>query len=74
MEQAYMLLNSPEAKAFDLSLEPKAVYDIYNTGHFRLVAYWHAASRNKAPVLSVLPQSMSHSRVLIRMKTVIPGW
>jgi hypothetical protein len=36
MEQAYMLLKSPEAKAFDLSQEPKAVYDIYNTGRFGL--------------------------------------
>ncbi|HEY4207578.1 MAG TPA: DUF1501 domain-containing protein [Puia sp.] len=36
MEQAYMLLNSPEARAFDLSLEPKASYDIYNTGRFGL--------------------------------------
>ena len=36
MEQAYMLLNSPEAKAFDLSLEPKEVYDVYNTGRFGL--------------------------------------
>lgn len=36
MEQAYMLLNSPEAKAFDLSNEPKESYDIYNTGRFGL--------------------------------------
>ncbi len=36
MEQAYILLNSPEAKAFDLSQEPKEVYDIYNTGKFGL--------------------------------------
>ena len=36
MEQSYMLLNSPEAKAFDLSLEPKESYDIYNTGRFGL--------------------------------------
>jgi hypothetical protein len=36
MEQAYMLLNSPEAKVFDLSTEPKASYDIYNTGKFGL--------------------------------------
>ena len=36
MEQAYMLLNSPEAAAFDLSKEPKASYDIYNTGKFGL--------------------------------------
>ena len=36
MEQAYMLLNSPESKAFDLSLEPKDSYEIYNTGRFGL--------------------------------------
>ncbi len=36
MEQSYMLLNSPEAKAFDLSLEPKEIYDKYNTGRFGL--------------------------------------
>jgi hypothetical protein len=36
MEQAYMLLNSPEAKAFDLGQEPKESYDIYNTGKFGL--------------------------------------
>ena len=31
-----MLLNSPEAKAFDLSTEPKESYDRYNTGKFGL--------------------------------------
>ena len=36
MEQAYRLLNSPEAKAFDLSQEPKEVYNIYNTSKFGL--------------------------------------
>lgn len=36
MEQAYMLLNSSESKAFDLSTEPKEIYDIYNTGRFGL--------------------------------------
>jgi hypothetical protein len=36
MEQAYILLNSPEAKAFDLSQEPKEKYDVYNTGKFGL--------------------------------------
>jgi Protein of unknown function (DUF1501) len=36
MEQAYILLNSPEAKAFDLSLEKKEKYDAYNTGKFGL--------------------------------------
>ena len=36
MEQAYILLNSPEAKAFDLSQESKESYDRYNTGKFGL--------------------------------------
>jgi Protein of unknown function (DUF1501) len=36
VENAHRLLNSPAAKAFDLSLEPKASYDIYNTGRFGL--------------------------------------
>ena len=36
MEQAYRLLKSPEAEAFDLSREPKEIYDVYNTGRFGL--------------------------------------
>ena len=36
MEQAYILLNSPESKAFNLSTEPKEIYDVYNTGRFGL--------------------------------------
>jgi hypothetical protein len=36
MDNAYRLLNSDAAKAFDLSLEPKESYDIYNTGRFGL--------------------------------------
>lgn len=36
MEQAYILLKSPEAEAFDLSKEPKDIYDVYNTGRFGL--------------------------------------
>ena len=36
MEQSYRLLNSPEAKVFDLSQESKDVYDTYNTGRFGL--------------------------------------
>ena len=36
MENAHRLLRSPEGKAFDLSLEPEASYDIYNTGRFGL--------------------------------------
>jgi hypothetical protein len=36
MEQAYILLKSPEAEAFDLSREKKEIYDTYNTGKFGL--------------------------------------
>jgi Protein of unknown function (DUF1501) len=36
VENAHRLLNSPAAKAFDLSLEPQKVYDTYNTGRFGL--------------------------------------
>jgi hypothetical protein len=36
LDNAYRLLSSPAARAFDLSLEPKASYDIYNTGRFGL--------------------------------------
>ncbi|MSV28462.1 MAG: DUF1501 domain-containing protein [Bryobacterales bacterium] len=36
IDNAHRLLNSPSAKAFDLSLEPKKSYDIYNTGRFGL--------------------------------------
>jgi hypothetical protein len=35
-ENAHRLLNSPAAKAFDLSLEPKKSYDVYNTERFGL--------------------------------------
>ncbi|HEU4754178.1 MAG TPA: DUF1501 domain-containing protein, partial [Armatimonadota bacterium] len=36
VDNAYRLLSSPAAKAFDLSLEPKPSYDLYNTGRFGL--------------------------------------
>lgn len=36
IENAHRLLTSPAAKAFDLSLEPKEIYDKYNTGKFGL--------------------------------------
>jgi hypothetical protein len=36
VEGAHRLLSSPAAKAFDMSLEPKKSYDIYNTGKFGL--------------------------------------
>jgi len=34
VEMAHRLLESPSAKAFDISLEPKASLDAYNTGRF----------------------------------------
>ena len=34
LDAADRLLTSPSAKAFDLTLEPKQSYDIYNTGRF----------------------------------------
>ena len=34
LESAYRLMKSPAAQAFDLSAEPKPVYDTYNTGPF----------------------------------------
>jgi Protein of unknown function (DUF1501) len=34
LEAADRLLSSPSAKAFDLSLEPRGVFDTYNTGRF----------------------------------------
>ncbi|WP_336518033.1 DUF1501 domain-containing protein [Pollutibacter soli] len=52
MEQAYMLLNSPEAKAFDLSLEPKESYDIYNTGRFGLDVCLRGDLQNREQDLS----------------------
>ena len=36
LENAHRLMNAPAAKAFDLSLEPRKNYDIYNTGPFGL--------------------------------------
>ena len=36
LDNAHRLLSSPAAKAFDLSLEPKASYDEYNTGKYGL--------------------------------------
>jgi hypothetical protein len=36
LENADRLLNSDAAKAFDLTLEPKTTYDVYNTGRFGL--------------------------------------
>lgn len=36
LDNAYRLMTSPAAKAFDISLEPKESYEKYNTGRFGL--------------------------------------
>jgi hypothetical protein len=36
VENAHRLLDSPAAKAFDLSLEPQKIYNTYNTSRFGL--------------------------------------
>lgn len=36
LDRAHLLMDSPAAKAFDLSQEPKESYDAYNTGKFGL--------------------------------------
>jgi hypothetical protein len=36
LESAHQLLESPASQAFDLSLEPEASYNVYNTGRFGL--------------------------------------
>ncbi|MDH5381708.1 MAG: DUF1501 domain-containing protein [Cyclobacteriaceae bacterium] len=81
MEQAYILLNSPEAKAFDLSQEPKEVYDVYNTGRFGLGcllakrlamngARFISVSTEYVPFLGWDTHENGHER-LVKMKEVI---
>ena len=83
MEQAYLLLNSPEAKAFDLSQEPKDVYDIYNTGRFglgclmarRLVeqgARFISVTTEYEPFLGFDTHENGHTR-MVNMKKMIDG-
>jgi hypothetical protein len=36
LDSAHRLMNSPAAKAFDLTLEPKSSYDVYNVSKFGL--------------------------------------
>src|SRR5258708_21564806 len=36
VDAAHRLLSSGSAKSFDLSLEPRGSYDVYNTGRFGL--------------------------------------
>ena len=50
MENAYRLLNSPERKAFDLTLEPKESYEKYNTGRFGLGCLLRGDSSNPGAV------------------------
>ncbi|HLK29446.1 MAG TPA: DUF1501 domain-containing protein [Puia sp.] len=83
MEQAYMLLNSPEAKAFDLSQEPKEVYDIYNTGRFGLGcllarrltekgARFISVTTEYEPFLGFDTHENGHTR-MVNMKKMIDG-
>ncbi len=83
MEQSYMLLNSPEAKAFDLSLEPKENYDKYNTGRFglgclmakRLVeqgARFISVTTEYEPFLGFDTHENGHTR-MVDMKKMIDG-
>lgn len=81
MEQSYRLLNSPEAKAFDLTQEPKEVYDTYNTGRFGLGcllakrlamkgARFISVSTEYEPFLGWDTHENGHTR-LVRMKELI---
>ncbi len=81
MEQSYQLLNSPEAKAFDLSQEPAEKYDIYNTGRFGLGcllakrlamqgARFISVSTEYEPFLGWDTHENGHTR-LVKMKQLI---
>ena len=81
MEQAYRLLNSPEAKAFDIHEEPKEVFDVYNTGRFGLGcllakrlamngARFISVSTEYVPFLGWDTHENGHSR-LVKMKADI---
>jgi len=81
MEQAYRLLNSPEARAFDIHEEPKETYDIYNTGRFGLGcllakrlamngARFISVSTEYVPFLGWDTHENGHTR-LVKMKELI---
>jgi hypothetical protein len=83
LDNAHRLLSSPAAKAFDLSLEPKANYDRYNTGKFglgcllarRLVeagARFIEVSTEYVPFLGWDTHDNGHTR-LATMKQMIDG-
>jgi hypothetical protein len=83
MEQSYRLLNSPEAKVFDLSQEPEKTYDIYNTGRFGLGclaakrlavngARFISVSTEYEPFLGWDTHENGHTRT-VKMKELIDG-
>src|SRR5262249_35157904 len=81
LENAHRLLDSPAAKAFDLTLEPGTSYDIYNTGDFGLGcllarrlteagARFIEVSTNYVPFLGWDTHDNGHTR-LVDMKRLI---
>jgi Protein of unknown function (DUF1501) len=81
IEGAHRLLNSPAAKAFDLSREPKESYDVYNTGRFglgcllarRLVeagARFIEVSTEYVPFMGWDTHENGHSRLIEMMKLI----
>jgi hypothetical protein len=81
IEGAHRLLNSPAAKAFDLSLEPKESYQAYNTGRFglgcllarRLVeagARFIEVSTEYVPFMGWDTHENGHSRMVDMMKLI----
>jgi hypothetical protein len=81
IEGAHRLLNSPAAKAFDLSQEPKESYEVYNTGRFglgcllarRLVeagARFIEVSTEYVPFMGWDTHENGHSRMVEMMKMI----
>ena len=81
LEGAHRFLNSPAAKAFDLSLEPKESYEAYNTGRFglgcllarRLVeagARFIEVSTEYVPFMGWDTHENGHSRMVEMMKLI----
>jgi hypothetical protein len=81
VDGAHRLLSSPAARAFDLSQEPKASYDVYNTGRFglgcllarRLVeagARFIEVSTEYVPFLGWDTHENGHSRMVDMMKLI----
>ena len=81
IDGAHRFLNSPAAKAFDLSLEPKDSYEAYNTGRFglgcllarRLVeagARFIEVSTEYVPFLGWDTHENGHSRMVDMMKLI----